>query len=209
MHIKNKINLLNLNNNSNALYFPKFSHYRKGIKIPARECEWGCFPRSAFLLKGKKNLHLWNGLYQAAWNENTQLNKATEYTAAKKEIIVPLHGLDIEADPSAHSFAPWIPRAFPLLSPWHFCNLFELLWLPTSLSLSHCCPPALALQSTPLAFIFFYPDHCLAPLSPEGLGTSMPMCQSQALGSGLELAVLSWALRTEIARAAGTAGHHT
>lgn len=170
MHIKNKIKLLNLNNNSsNALYFPKFSHYRKGIKIPARECEWGCFPRSAFLLKGKKIFTSETVFIRQPGMKIHNLTKPLSIQQKKKEIIVPLHGLDIEADPSAHSFAPWIPRPFPSLSPWHFCNLFELLWLPTSLSLSHRCPPALALQSTPLAFIFFYPHHCLAPLSPEGL----------------------------------------
>lgn len=160
----------------------------------------GLFAKKCIFTQRKKNLHLWNSLHQAAWNENTQLEKATEYTAEKKEIIGPLHGLDIEADPSAHSFVPWIPRAFLPLSPWDFCNLFELLRLPTSLSLSHCSPPALALQSTLLAFIFFYSDHCLSPCPQRGLRISTPVHWNQALVSGLELAVLSWALRTEITR---------
>lgn len=34
------------------------------------------------------------------------LTKPLSIQQKKKEIIVPLHGLDIEADPSAHSFAP-------------------------------------------------------------------------------------------------------
>lgn len=110
----------------------------------------------------------------------------------KIEIIVLLHGIDIEADHSAHSFVPWIPiEPCLLFSLWHFCNPFELLWLPPSLSVSHCCPPALAQQFFLLVFIFFYPDHSLSPCPQRGLGISTPMHWSQ---------VLSWALRTEITR---------
>lgn len=136
----------------------------------------------------------------------------------KKKIIVLLHGLDIEADPSTHSFVPWIPIEHSFV-PWvpiepcllfslsHFFNPFELLWLPPSLSVCHCCPPALAQQFSLLVFIFFYPGHSLYPCPPRGLGISTPMHRSQALGCSEQF----WAgLKGQRSQgAAGTAGCHT
>lgn len=139
-------------------------------------------------------------------------------SSKEKEIIVLLHGLDIEADPSAHSFVPWIPTEHSfvprvpieprlLFSLSHFCNPFELLWLPPSLSVSHCCLPALAQQFSVLVFIFFYPDHSLSPSPQRGLGISTPMHRSQALGCTKQF----WAgLKGQRSQgAAGTAGCHT
>lgn len=138
-------------------------------------------------------------------------------SSKEKEIIVLLHGLDIEADPSAHSFVPWIPTE-PSFVPWvpieprllfslsHFCGPFELLWLPPSLSVSHCCPPALAQQFSLLVFIFFYPDHSLSPCPQRGSGISTPMHRTQALGCTEQF----WArLKGQRSQgAAGTAGCH-
>lgn len=95
-----------------------FSHFKKGSKLLQGHAKKGSkflqvcvkgvvFYKVSFYLKRKKKYLPQKWAVSGSLEKNTQLERATEYAAAKKkEIIVLLHGLDIEADPSAHSFVP-------------------------------------------------------------------------------------------------------
>lgn len=156
---------------------------------PSKAVWMGLFSiKLRFYLKRKKCLPLKWAVSGSLERKHMTWENHWVCSTKKKEIIVLLHDLDIEADRSAHSFVPWIPiEPYLLFSLWYFCNPSELLWLPPSFSVSHWCPPALAQQFSLPVFIFFHPGHSLSPCPRRGLGISAPMHRSQALGCSSEL----------------------